>query len=294
MKRPSLSRRALLALGAGASVAPLSRLSWTDTVTLVSHASAEPQLPLLRDALETSFLAAGRPTRVDLRVAARHAELQRIAGEVRGDVLVLDGAARLPLWQQELSSSSKVHLLSFGASVESDEVVAAPLWQSVSLGTRWAAQQWGARFAVLTDGAHACTDLPFVAQVALSASGATLHGTRVVQPDEVTDAWRSVAHLDGVIVLGQALLEAQPVGTRALSIAPGPRAHHVAPLSASWHRALADRAVASLLGRAATTPPLAVHAPGGSNVLLGAAETVAPPLHPLTLRNRSSHPFIAC
>lgn len=285
MKTPRLSRRALLAVGAGASLAPLDALAFSSEVSLVTHASSRAVMPRLQRALEAAFAAAGRPTRVKVSLADRHAELQRLARGLQGDVLVFDGPARTQWWKRELSNASRVVPLSLGASVDPHDVVAAPLWQALWLGARWAGRQWGSRFAVLADPTHACTDLPLVARAGLEAAGVTVSQLEVV-PEGRSASWGRV---DGVIALGVTRV---PASMRALTLTAG--AHFHVGAGAGWLESLASRTVARLTGVTPAETPLTLTTPDGDVTTLGLPGDARAPLHPLTLRNGSAHPFSAC
>ncbi|MDP2275659.1 MAG: hypothetical protein Q8K32_33230 [Archangium sp.] len=302
---PHFSRRALLAGSTGLAAAPL--LAWVarERLPLLTHSRGVPGafLNSLIERLEARFAEAGRPVRVEPRVATQHRDLVRLAQGCTGDALLFAGAGWAQAWRQALPSAARPVQMSLGAELDPTHV-SASTWQALELGGQWSARTLGPRAGVLVAVDQAASDLPLAFEHGLERAGGRVVRRVVALPGRAADAWAALAggHLDVVAVLASgeqaaALWSHAPQGLATLTHAwsGGEGRSHVVHEAGSALDTLATRVVAQLQGR--SLPPSLLHltTPTGLVTSLGPADsaTLANQAH-LSLRNRSAFPFTGC
>lgn len=309
MKSPSprISRRALLAVGAGLTAAPVIDWASRDRLALFTQARGVPApfLAQLVERLETAFVSAGRPTRVTPVVAERHADLEVLSGKASADALVFAGSSWAAEWTRALPKSTRVWQLSLGADLEvSDAAISTSLWQGLELGGAFSAAQFGRRAAVLVAGDQAATDLSFAYQHGFERAGGDAVQVVVAHAGFEADAWARVqsSRPDVVAVLASGRSAAElwrhapaglPTVTHAFSGGEG--RSHVVHEALPALDVLAQRTVARILGQRGVASPLHLTTPSGRVIGLGSADdvTLASRID-LSLRNRSAFPFTGC
>jgi hypothetical protein len=295
MPRARVSRRALLALSATATAAPVMRWVLRERLPLFTHARVAPTfIASLSAALDAALARAGRSTQVEPLVAESHAELERLSARAGAQSLVFAGAGWDEAWRRALSGR-RVLSLDLGTEVHaSPDRVSGPLAELVLRGAAFSAEHFGPRLAVLTSGTMAATDLPLVVRRGHEAAGGALVDTVVFHPRDAATAWARVASADAVAVLSSAedaaaLWAAMPAraGVWSHEGAGAPSSAHVVQGGAPLVDVLAARVVAQFAG--GPTPVLEA-------VLVHRSERHVLPSRvahfaDLALRNRSARPF---